>query len=215
MGMSKLMILGAGGHGTVVAEIADLMNKWDEIALLDDNKKLIAVNGYKVIGGLNDYKSYKEEYEYAIVALGNNKLRLELTEKLIREGITVPTLIHPFSSISATCHIGKGTVVMAGVAINANVTIGNACIINTSCSIDHGCVLEKGVHISPGVHLGGATYIEENTWICMGSSISNNIKIGKNVIVAAGAAVINDIPDNVMAAGVPAEIKREFGVIQE
>lgn len=212
--MSGLMILGAGGHGKAVAEIAELMKKWNEIVFLDDNQELNEVNGYKVIGTLNDYMIYKDRYPYAFVAIGNNKLRLDLIEDIIREGITVPVLIHPFTAISANCQIKEGTVVMAGTVINTNSIIGKGCIINTSSSIDHDCVLEDGVHISPGVHIGGTVHIGGSTWVCIGSSIANNILIGSNVVIAAGAAVTENIPNNVMVAGVPSIIKKQFGVIK-
>jgi sugar O-acyltransferase (sialic acid O-acetyltransferase NeuD family) len=211
--MSGLMILGAGGHGKVVAEIAELMAKWDEIVFLDDNQNLIDVNGYKVIGKLSDYRNYKDKYNYAFVAIGRNDLRLKLIENLKKEGIVVPVLVHPCTSISNNCQIKEGTVVMAGVVINTNVVIGKGCIVNTSCSIDHDCVLEDGVHISPGVHLGGTVRIGKCTWVCLGSNIINNIVIGSNVIVAAGTVVTKNVPKNVMVAGVPAIIKKQLGVI--
>jgi len=204
----KLLILGAGGHGKVVAEIASLMKQWDEIAFLDDNKELKEVNGYKVIDGLRNYKLYKEEYENVFVAIGNNKFRIDLIENLLEEGFKIPVLIHPFTAISSNVQINKGTVVMSGAVINTNTVIGKGCIINTSSSIDHDCTLEDGVHISPGVHIGGTVNIGKCTWVCIGTSIANNITIGKNVIIAAGAAVVQNVPDNVMIAGVPAIFKK-------
>lgn len=208
--MSKLLILGAGGHAKVVAEIANLMKRWDEIAFLDDNQELKEVNGYKVIDRLRNYKLYREEYENAFVAIGNNIFRMDLIENLLEEGFKVPVLIHPFTAISSNAHIDKGTVVMAGAVINTNTIIGKGCIINTSSSIDHDCTLEDGVHISPGVHIGGTVNIGKCTWVCIGSSIANNIIIGKNAIIASGAAVTKDVPDNVMVAGVPAIFKKSM-----
>ena len=208
--VKKLLILGSGGHGKVVAEIASLMKQWDEIAFLDDKEGLKEVNGYKVIDKLKNYKLYKEEYKNAFVAIGNNKLRINLIENLLREGFEIPILIHPFTFISNNVKVDKGTVIMAGAVINTNSVIGKGCIINTSSSIDHDCILKDGVHISPGVHVGGTVNIGKCTWVCIGSSIANNITIGKNVIVAAGAAVIKDVPDNVIVAGVPAIFKKNM-----
>lgn len=208
--MSKLLILGASGHGKVVVEIANLMKQWDEIAFLDDNQELKEVNGYKVIDRLRNYKLYREEYENAFVAIGNNIFRMDLIENLLEEGFKIPVLIHPFTAISSDVQIDKGTVVMAGAVINTNTVIGKGCIINTSSSIDHDCILEDGVHISPGVHIGGTVNIGKCTWVCIGSSISNNIIIGKNAIIASGAAVTKDVPDNVMVAGVPAIFKKNM-----
>lgn len=208
--MSKLLILGAGGHGKVVAEIATKMKKWNEIAFLDDNEKLKEVNRYKVIDKINSYKSYKEIYKNAFVAIGNNQLRLKLIENLLDEGFNIPVLIHPFTAISSNVSIDKGTVIMPGAVINANTVIGKGCIINTSVSIDHDCTLSDGVHISPGVHVGGTVSIGTCTWICIGSSISNNVEIGNNVVIAAGAAVVKNVPNNVLVAGVPADFKKNL-----
>jgi len=211
--MSGLLILGTGGHGKVVADTALITEKWDNIAFLDDRKELNEVMGIPVIGELSDFESFKISYKYAFVAIGNNTVRLKWVEQLIEAGFIIPTIIHPFSFVSKMSNIGEGTIIMAGAVINANTSIGKGCIINTSSSIDHDCVLEDGVHVSPGVHIGGTVNIGKCTWICIGSSIANNITIGNNVIVAAGASVVKNIPDNVMVAGVPAVIKKLLGAI--
>ena len=213
--MANLLILGAGGHAKVVADIALLMNKWENIAFLDDKKKINPIGDIPIIGKLKDYTLLKNKYQYAFVAIGNNKLRFEWFERLSNEGFIIPTLIHPFSAVSKFTSIGQGTVIMGGVVINPNAKIGRACIINTSSSIDHDCLLADSVHISPGVHIGGTVNIGENTWACLGSSIINNVNIGSNVIIAAGAAVINSVPDNVMVTGIPATIKKKSEMIKK
>lgn len=210
--MASLLILGAGGHGKVVSDIASMTGKWDSIAFLDDREDIKAVLGFPVIGKCRDYGSYKETFKYAIVAIGKNEVRLEWLQKLSKVGFAIPNIIHPFSSISRQCRIGEGTVVMAGVVVNSCASIGKGCIINTSSSIDHDCVLDDGVHISPGVHVGGTVKIGKYSWLCIGSSIANNITIGRSAVVAAGSAVIHDVPDNVMVAGVPATVKKQLGV---
>ncbi|MGB9975792.1 acetyltransferase [Thermovenabulum sp.] len=208
--MSKLLILGAGGHGKVVADIAKSMNYWDEICFLDDDiKKLNSIiNGFKVIGRFDDYKKFKESFTYAFVAIGNNKYRLSILEELEKVGYKIPVIKHNFSYISDTVQIGEGTVIMPGVVINTNTIIGKGCIINTSSSIDHDCILKDGVHISPGANIGGTVNIGKCTWVCIGSKIINNVTIGKNVIIAAGSVVTKNIPDNIMVAGIPAIFKK-------
>lgn len=210
--MAGLLILGAGGHGKVVADAAYIMNKWVEVAFLDDREDLKDVARFPVLGKLQNYELLMDKYQYAFVAIGNNKLRLEWIDKLVTAGFIIPTIIHPNSTISKLSYIGDGTVVMAGAVVNAYATIGRGCILNTCCSIDHDCVLDDGVHISPGAHVGGTVTIGSYTWICIGASIVNNVVIGSNVVVAGGAAVIKNIPDNVVATGVPATIK-QFGEI--
>lgn len=211
--MAGLLILGAGGHGTVVADIAVQRNSWDNIAFLDDREDTDRVMGIPIIGKLSDFCLFKSKYSNAVVAIGNNLLRVKWMDKLSASGFIIPNLIHPFSFVSSTSEVREGTVVMAGAVINANAKIGRGCIINTAASIDHDCILKEGVHISPGVHIGGTTTIGTCTWVCIGASIINNINLGKNVIVAAGATIIKNVPDNVMVAGSPATIRRQLGGI--
>lgn len=206
--MSKLLILGAGGHGKVIAEIAELSKKFNTISFLDDCNIGSNICGHTVIGTFNDYINLLNEFNYAFVAIGNNTVRLELTQKLISMGYKVPTLIHPQSIISRYSSIGIGTAIMAGAIVNPCCTIGKACIINTSSSVDHDCTIEDGVHISPGAHVCGTVNISCCAWVCTGSTIINNTNIGSNSIIAAGATVICDVPSNALVAGTPAEIKR-------
>ncbi|OBZ09889.1 hypothetical protein A8L34_21330 [Bacillus sp. FJAT-27264] len=209
--MSKLLILGAGGHGKAVADAAMATGSWSGIAFLDSNKNLKEVLGFPIVGGIDDYTLFLERFPAAFVAIGHNKTRLLWLEKLEQAGFQIPTIIHPASTISRFSSIGSGSIVMAGVVVNAATTIGEGCILNTSSSIDHDCVVEKGVHISPGVNVSGTVSIKSYTWLGVGAKVSNNITIGSNVTVAAGAVVINNVSDHVMVAGVPAKIKKDFG----
>ncbi|MDY0940056.1 acetyltransferase [Priestia megaterium] len=206
--MAKLLILGAGGHGKVVSEIAQLMKQWEEIAFLDDREDISEVLGIPIVGKLADLSALRSEYEYAFVAIGSNTARLKWTEKLSHHDFKIPTLIHPSSTVSAKSFIEEGTVIMAGAVINPDTRIGRSCIINTASTIDHDCILHRGVHTSPGAHLGGTVKIGERTWICIGATIINNINIGCDSVIAAGAVVTKDVPSNVLVAGVPAVIKK-------
>ena len=205
--MAKLLILGAGGHGKVVSEIAQLMKQWEEIAFLDDREDISEVLGIPIVGKLADLSALRSEYEYAFVAIGSNTARLKWTEKLSHHDFKIPTLIHPSSTVSAKSFIEEGTVIMAGAVINPDTKIGRSCIINTASTIDHDCILQEGVHTSPGVHLGGTVKVGKRTWICIGATIINNINIGCDSVIAAGAVVTKDVPSNVLVAGVPAVIK--------
>jgi len=205
--VAKLLILGAGGHGKVVSEIAQLMKQWEEIAFLDDREDISEVLGIPIVGKLADLSALRSEYEYAFVAIGSNTARLKWTEKLSHHDFKIPTLIHPSSTVSAKSFIEEGTVIMAGAVINPDTKIGRSCIINTASTIDHDCILQEGVHTSPGVHLGGTVKVGKRTWICIGATIINNINIGCDSVIAAGAVVTKDVPSNVLVAGVPAVIK--------
>ncbi|MCR8635385.1 MULTISPECIES: NeuD/PglB/VioB family sugar acetyltransferase [Paenibacillus] len=210
--MSGLLILGAGGLGKVIAEIAVLMGKWERIAFLDDRVELKEVMGFPVIGKLTDLDSYIKDYNNAFVAIGHNHTRLMWLQLIGISGFIIPALIHPLSIVSKFSSIGEGTAVMAGAVINTDATIGRGCIINTCASIDHDCTLEDGIHVSPGARVSGTVNIGRCSWVCVGSTIANDIRIGSHVIVAAGAVVVRNVPDNVMVAGVPAMLKKVIAV---
>lgn len=209
--MSKLLILGAGGHGKVVAEAAMLTEVWDQIAFLDNNIRSNSVLDMPVIGSFDSYLKHIRNYSDAIVALGDNHKRLLWIEKLKHAGYTIPVIVHPSSVVSKFCSIEYGTVILANSVVNTSVDISKGCIINTSSSVDHDTKLEKGVHISPGVSISGTVTVGAYSWVGVGAKIANNITVGANVIVAAGATVINNVPNNVMVAGVPAIIKKYLG----
>ena len=199
----KLIIIGASGHGKVVADIAIKMNKWQSIAFLDDNESIKASMGLEVIGKTANAFTYKDEADF-FVAIGSNTTREKIQEKLIEQGINVICLIHPSAVIGTNVEIGFGSVVMAGVVINSSSRIGNGCIINTSSSIDHDNVIENYVHISPGVNMAGTVKVGKGSWIGIGSVVSNNVNICSSCKVGAGAVVVKNITEPGTYVGVPA-----------
>lgn len=204
----KLIIIGANGHGKVVADIAMKMNKWKSIAFLDDNEALKTTIGLDVIGKADNAYIYIDDADI-FVAIGNNNTREKIQEKLESQNASIPVLVHPNAVIGSEVELGKGTVVMAGVVINSTTKIGKGCIINTGATIDHDNVLEDYVHISPGVNLAGSVKVGKSTWIGIGSAVSNNICITSDCTIGAGAVVIKNIITSGIYVGVPArEIKR-------
>lgn len=199
----KLIIIGASGHGKVVADIAMKMGKWKSISFLDDNHDVLKTSiGIKVIGKTTDAFKHKVEADF-FVAIGNNLTRKVIQEKLEIENITVVKLIHPEAVIGVDVEIGSGTSVMAGVVINSSSRVGKGCIINTGSSLDHDNILGDFVHISPGVNLAGSVEIGSQSWIGVGSTVSNNIRLCNDCKVGAGAVVINDITVPGIYVGVP------------
>jgi sugar O-acyltransferase (sialic acid O-acetyltransferase NeuD family) len=190
----KLTILGASGHGKVVADIARL-NGYDDINFLDDDDTLLFCGGYPVIG-----KTDKPADGDVFIAVGNSEIRERLSQhrRLI-------TLVHPSAVIAKDVEIGKGTVVMAGAVINPGARIGKGCIINTSSSVDHDCVIGDFTHVSVGAHLCGTVNIGKHTWIGAGATISNNVNICGECTIGAGAVVIKDIEKSGTYIGVPAK----------
>lgn len=196
----QLVIIGASGHGKVVADIAR-KNGYDEILFLDDNVNCTACGNDPVIGGSDRYRDFDCDM---VVAIGNAKVRQRLQEKLEAAGKSVVVLIHPDAVIADDVTIGAGTVVMAGAVINSASIIGKGCIINTCASVDHDCVAAHYVHISVGAHLAGTVTVGARTWIGIGAVVSNNLTITADCMVGAGAVVVRDLTERGVYKGVPA-----------
>jgi sugar O-acyltransferase (sialic acid O-acetyltransferase NeuD family) len=199
----KLLIIGAGGHGKVVADVALKMGKWKEIAFLDDNQSMKSSMDIEVIGKLDDAFKYIREYDI-FVGIGDNVKREKIIDKLNYEGANIPTLIHPNAIIGEEVNLGIGTVIMAGAVINCCTRIGNGCIINTGATVDHDNIIEDFVHISPGVHTAGGVKVGKRSWLGIGSVVINNIYIIDDCKIGAGAVVIKDITESGTYVGVPA-----------
>ena len=207
--MRRLLIIGTGGHGKVVMDCAK--KHYDSIAFMTNDTHSAGINGYPVIYEQeNSMDVVLKNFDELIVAIGNNNARLKISLDYAAKGIKLATIIHETAVISESAVIGEGTVILANAVINPFANIGKCCIINTGAIIEHDCILKDGVHISPNAAMGGTVCIGEKTWVCVGSSIANNIKIGENSIIGAGSVIIKDIPDKVLAAGIPAKIKKHY-----
>ncbi len=199
----KLLIIGASGHGKVVADIALKMSKWQTIAFLDDDESIKESMGLEVIGKSADAYKYIESSEI-FVGVGDNATRERIQEKLEGAGATIPILVHPKAVVGEQVEIGEGTAVMAGVVINCCTKISKGCIINSGVTIDHDNVIEDYIHISPGVNLAGSVKVGKSTWIGIGTVVSNNLSIASGCKVGAGAVVIKSIAQPGIYIGVPA-----------
>ena len=199
----RLLIVGAGGHGKVVADIAMKMSLWESIAFLDDNDSLGEVLGLKVIDKATEATKYVRDSDL-FVAIGNDTIRERTQRELESTGAELPVLIHPHAVIAQDVELGVGSVVMAGVVINSCTRIGRGCIINTGATIGHDNIIEDFVHVSPGVNTGGSVRIGTGTWIGLGSKIVNNVNITGGCTVGAGAVVVKDITIAGTYVGVPA-----------
>ncbi|WP_280540226.1 acetyltransferase [Chromohalobacter sp. 11-W] len=202
--MIKLAILGASGHGKVIADTA-LQAGWAQVVFFDDAWPEVAENGsWSVVGDSSSLFDRLSDFDGVVVGIGNNRIRLEKTRGLQSKGAKLTTIIHPRATVSDSVKIGAGSVILAGSVIQVDSELGVACIVNTSASIDHDCFLGDGVHVCPGAAVAGSVRVGEGSWIGIGSSIKQLIKIGYGVTVGAGAAVIRDVQDDQVVVGVPA-----------
>jgi sugar O-acyltransferase (sialic acid O-acetyltransferase NeuD family) len=195
--MKKLAIIGASGHGKVIADIASKIG-YHEIVFLDDNKKLYECGGYPVVGISSEAGKIDADI---VVGIGDASIRKRIQESVNEKKIV--TLIHPEAVIADDVEIGQGTVVMAGAVINPGTTIGKGCIVNTCSSVDHDCHIGDYVHVSVGSHICGTVEVGDKVWLGAGATLVNNVRICSGATIGAGAVVIKDLEKKGTYVGVP------------
>lgn len=203
--MKTLALLGASGHGKVMAEIAELMG-YEKIVFFDDKwPEKSWVGKWPIVGNSDGLKNDSHGFDEYAVAIGDNKVRAQKYEMLAEYDFRAATLIHPSSTISQYSKIGSGTVITAGSVVNVDSIIGFGCIVNTCATIDHDCNIGDFVHISPNASLAGSVTLGKCTWVGVGASIKQNIAVADNVVVGAGAVVVSNINVPGVVVGVPAK----------
>lgn len=200
-GESNFVLMGAGGHGAVVAEAIELSGGHIE-NFVDHFSTSLELCGYTIV---KEDKSPVDVHSTFIITIGDNVTR---KRRVLEHERAYGIVKHPGASISKRSSLGEGSVVMAGVCINTNATIGKHCIINTSSTIDHDCKIEDFVHVAPSSSLAGGVEVGEGSFIGLGAFIIQGIKIGKWCVIGAGSVVIRDVPDFSVVAGVPAKFIR-------
>ena len=201
MEIKKKYIFGASGHGKVVA---DAIISSDETIdfIFDDAPKSISWNSIAIQHSSS--LPIAQETNEIVIAIGNNKIRKEISSRL--NGFKFLVVKHKTAVISSKVSIGQGTVIMANTVINSDVKIGEHCIINTSAVVEHDCQIGDYVHVSPKAVLGGNVAVGEGTHIGIGATIIPEISIGKWATIGAGAVIIRDVPDYAVVVGNPGKI---------
>lgn len=207
--MDKIVLVGGGGHCKVIIDIIRSNYELDIEGIVDIRRKEEYVLDIPVIGTDDDLKRlYNCGVHNAFVCVGDLKIRERVYNNLKKIGFKLPVLVHESSIISPYTKIKDGTCIMAGAIINPGAVINENCIINSGAVIEHDCTIGRNTHISPNVAIAGGVTIGENCHIGIGSSVIPGIRIGSNVVIGAGAVVIGNIPDDTLAVGVPAKIKK-------
>ena len=206
--MSKtLVIIGAGGHGKVAAECAELSGLYSNIVFLDEAyPEKQSVEHWPILSGFESEISRLDASSDYFVAVGNSAIRKKLVTMLKVASLPLISLIHPTAVVSNYAVLGSGTLVCAGAVVNPFVSIGVAGIVNTNASIDHDCVIGDFVHIAPGCALAGDVSVGDLTFVGAGVTVIQGKVIGTNTTVGAGAVVISDIPSDVTVVGIPAKV---------
>jgi sugar O-acyltransferase (sialic acid O-acetyltransferase NeuD family) len=191
----KVIILGAGGHGKVVGEIA-FLNGFTEVSYLDDDYANIINYPFAIKGSLNEFDNIYNQYDAWFVAIGDNFVRKNLILKFYHFSKNLINLIHPNSVISNLSNYENGICIMASATINPGCKIKCGSIINTSASIDHDCIVGPFAHVAPNVGLSGNVTVGECSLIGTGSSVQQNIRIGNQVKIGIGSKIFKNISDH-------------------
>jgi len=209
----KIFIWGAGGQGRVVLDILRENKNFEIVGFIDSNKKLKGkiVDGVEVLGDKSVLKGlHQKGVQTGIVAIGTNTDRCEVADYLRAHKFHLVNAIHPRAFITSNVVIGSNVTITAGAIICVHTVVGDDVIINTGAIVDHHSIIGKGVHIAPGAKLAGGVEIGGKAFIGIGAVIIQYLKIGNNSIIGAGSVVLKDIPDRVVAVGVPARVIKKI-----
>lgn len=202
--MRRLGLLGASGHGKVVADAA-IEAGWEEVVFFDDAWPSRRVVGHWAIeGNSQDLIRRCAELDGVVVSIGNCATRWAMQQELAGRAANLLTIVHPRACVSRHALLGAGTVVLAGAVVNADATLGAGVIVNTGATVDHDCVIGNAVHIAPGAHLSGNVRVGEGSWIGVGAAVRQGMEIGRYVTVGAGAVVVKSAADGLTLVGNPA-----------
>lgn len=212
--LQKVVVWGASGHALVVSDVLSLMGCYDIVGYLDSvnpQRRGEPFGSGVILGGQELLQELRQGGVSTLaLGVGDCRARLELAALATDAGFSLATAIHPNAVVAASALVGEGTVLCAGSVLNPGARLGRAVIVNTCASVDHECLIEDGVHLSPGVHLAGRVSVGKGTAMGAGSVVRDGVRIGGGSIIGAGAVVVSDLPDEVLAYGVPAKVIRKI-----
>ncbi|MCK4598774.1 acetyltransferase [Candidatus Bipolaricaulota bacterium] len=207
-----IAIVGAGGHGRVAFECLRLSRSDNpDVVFYDDRYEQIGeIEGIPVRGPISALFD-ADKFELVFVAIGDNVLRYEITQRLQRAGRTLISIIHPHTAISPRSRIAVGTIAVAGTVVNFGAQVGRGVILNTLSSVGHDCIVQDFAQLASGVNLGGAAVIEEGVFVGIGAKVAPETTIGAWSVVGAGSIVLEDQPPRSFCCGAPARVIRPLG----
>lgn len=221
--MKSVVIVGAGGFGREVLEIFKAQNEmsktWNILGFIDDNKQSHGkiLNGYPVLGSLDWLRVHDNDSLGCVVAIGNCETRKQVVERLEEIGVNFHNAIHPSVIMSDFVELGQHVIICAGSILTVNIRIGDHVHIDTNCTVMHDAVIGSYCRLNPGVKINGNNHLGEGVYVGTGAAFIQDVSVGSWSIIGAGAVVVEDIPEKVVAVGVPAkvvknkQVQKEFG----
>ena len=202
----SIYVFGGGGHGKVVAEAAIASHLFAVSGFLDDDASRSGrlLMGLPIEGGLDAIRGRQGRVGVAL-GIGSNRTRLGLFERLLAEGHTVVTVVHPSAVVASGAILGVGSYVGPLAVVHTDARVGRACIVNSGAIVEHDNVLGDGVHLSPRAALGGNVTLGDWVHVGIGASVIPGISVGARSVIGAGAVVVADVPPDTTVVGVPAK----------
>lgn len=190
MSKTRLLVVGAGGHGRSVAEAAEISGQFEVVGFLDDALPIgEAVLGLTVLGPVSNMQNQRTSADQAIVAVGNNALRERLMHRLITAGFQLATVVHPRATISPSAMLGVGSAVMAGAIVGTEARLGMGIIVNCGAVVDHNATVEDYGHLGVNASMAGGAVLGYGSWMQAGASLAYGVTIPSGVTLDPGEAV--------------------------
>lgn len=208
----KIVVLGSSGHAKSIIDILETLDI-EIVGFLDSFKPVgQKILRYKILGGINALLNCEKKFgtNNLVVGIGDNQMRKKIVceIKTLNNSLFFPSIVSPRAYVSKYSSVGEGSIVFNGSFINVESNIGRFCVVNSGCIVEHNTIIEDYCNLSPGVNSGGNVKISESTFVGSSATIIQKITIGQNVVVGAGAVVTENLPDSVLAVGIPAKIKK-------
>ena len=216
--MEKIVILGAriDGHAKVVLEILEAAGKYEVAGFIDDNlfDKGVRIRNIPVVGTTGSLRELKDALGLygAIVAIGDNRRRRELADRILESGLQLVNAIHPTVHLDSDVTIGQGICLCQGVIVVTGTRIGNCVNIHTGATVDHDNVLEDGANLGPGVHTSGRVQIGRDAFLGAGTLVIPDGRVGEGAVTGAGTVVIRPVEPYTKVVGIPARLIERLNI---
>lgn len=211
--VSKLILIGGGGHCHACIDVIESTNRYEIIGIIDTKEKQNQlVLGYPIIGNDNDLALLVQRNIWFLITIGHISTpnpRQKLFEKLCSLGANIATIISPYALISRHSTVGLGTIIMHKAVISAGSVIGDNSIINTNADIEHDSIIRNHVHVSTHAVVNGNCLIDDGVFIGSNSTLLQGVCITKNTVIGAGSVVTKDVNNSGVYYGNPAKSRNE------
>jgi len=206
--MDPVIIVGAGEHGSVVADVIQSEGKYRLLGFVDDSAYPTTqdILGIPILGNLDSLYNRKYRDVGILIAIGNNAVRYKVANQLTQDNFRFVTTIHPSASVSKHATLGSGITVMPRVVVNTRSHVDDCVILNSGAIIEHDCAIGKCAHVSVGSILAGRVLVGARSMIGAGAVVLPHKQIGADTTVGAGAIVTQNLPNNIVAYGIPARV---------